>query len=345
MRDGIGYYVHHQGEGHLARALAIAQQAPDRFTLLGTGLNGRTGDIAAVDLPDDRPSYGDACEPAPLALHYAPINHDGVRARVAAIAGWIACKRPSLFVVDVSVEIAMLARLAATTTVYVRLSGRRFDVAHRCAFRGARALLAPFAASLEGEDTPVDIRAKTFYAPGLVTRPPGGGASFEKDTVLGVIGRGGVIGNGELWAAAARATPNRLWRVIGPCTAPRVAPSNLQRLGWVDDAAERISTAEVVVGAAGDGLVAAVVAARRPFVCIPEERPYDEQRCKAARLATLGAAVVPDGWPSGAQWPKIIAQALRVDAAALSRLDAVDGAERAAGWLIDVADGRVQPRS
>ena len=345
MTNGVGYYVHHQGEGHLARALAIAQQAPDRFTLLGTGLNGRTGDIAAVDLPDDQPSDRDRYEPAPRALHYAPIDHDGVRARVAAVAAWIARKRPSLLVVDVSVEIAMLARLAATPTVYVRLSGRRLDVAHREAFLGARALLAPFAAGLECEDTPVDIRARSFYAPGLVTRPRGRGVGFENDTVLGVIGRGGAIGDGEPWAAAARATPDRLWRVIGPCTAPRDAPANLQRLGWVDDAAERISTAEVVVGAAGDGLVAAVIAARRPFVCIPEDRPYDEQRCKAERLAALGAAVVPDGWPSSNQWPEVIAQALRVDAAALSQLDAADGAKRAAGWLIDVADGQVRPRS
>ncbi len=90
----IGYYVHHHGDGHRQRGLAIAAHAGGRMTLLGTGLAGRTGDVPAIDLPDDRmpgTAFGapDA-ERRPSALHYAPVDHDGIRQRVAAIAQWIA---------------------------------------------------------------------------------------------------------------------------------------------------------------------------------------------------------------------------------------------------------------
>ncbi|MEC3912436.1 hypothetical protein U5A82_18735 [Sphingobium sp. CR2-8] len=132
----IGYYVHHHGAGHLARARAIAAASGGRVTLLGTGIG-----ALGIDLADDRPVSGgfdgvDRADCRPDALHYAPIDHGGVRARTAAILQWIAAQRPSLMVVDVSVEVAMLARLASVPVVYVRLNGDRRDAPHLEAFRG-----------------------------------------------------------------------------------------------------------------------------------------------------------------------------------------------------------------
>ncbi len=46
----IGYYVHHHGAGHRARADAIASAIDWPVVLLGTGIGG-----AGIDLPDDRP--------------------------------------------------------------------------------------------------------------------------------------------------------------------------------------------------------------------------------------------------------------------------------------------------
>lgn len=338
----IGYYVHHHGDGHRQRALAIAAHAGGRIVLLGTGLSGRTGDVRAVDLPDDRLAGGgfDGCDGVarPASLHYAPIDHDGVRRRVAAIAGWIADERPALIVADVSVEVAMLARLASVPTVMVRLAGRRDDLPHLEAFRGARALLAPFPAALDDDRSDPAIRACTTFFPGLTARPPE--VTPEPDLVVAVIGRGGSRMDGEAWAAAARATPDRRWRILGPCAVPAAPPPNLAFAGWVDDPAGHIARAGIVVGGAGDGVVGAVIAARRPFVCLPEDRPFDEQRSKARRLAAIGAAVVRDDRPTGGEWPQLLDAAAAIPTDRLAALDDPDGPARAAAWLEQVADGR-----
>lgn len=342
MTRPIGYYVHHHGDGHRQRALAIAAAAPGRFTLIGTGLQGRTGSVSCLDLPDDRPTGAsgfdgrDDAEDRPQALHYAPLDHDGVRARVAALMAWIKTARPALMVVDVSVEIAMLARLAATPTVYVRLAGRRDDPAHGDAFRGARALLAPFHRDLDDPETAEWIRGKTLYAPGLAARAAETSPK-RRDRVLFVQGRGGGEGSGERLAEAARATPALDWRAIGKVAPARSVPPNLTLVGWTDAPAAEIAAAGVVVGAAGDGLVNAVLAAGKPFICLPEPRPFGEQEAKAARLQALGAAIVAKDWPEPAAWPALIAQAMALDPGAQRRLHCPDGARRTAEALITLA--------
>lgn len=340
MSRPIGYYVHHHGAGHRARAIAVADEAGGRLTLLGTGLAGRGGSHPVVDLPDDRIDTAfdgvDDAAHRPEALHYAPTDHDGVRRRIAAIGAWIADARPALMVVDVSCEMAMLARLASVPTIYVRLGGRRDDPPHRQAFGATTALIAPFAAALEDPSVPPWIRNKTRYFPGLVARSGPGVA--EPRSVLVVIGEGGSPTDGAVWVRAARASPDRAWSIIGPCAPIADAPANLVVLGWVEDAAARIARAGVVIGSAGDGVVGAVLAARRPFVCLPENRPFDEQRSKAARLVAAGAAVsCPD--VAAAAWPVLIAAAERLDPAAAAALDDPDGPTRAAAYLIAVADG------
>ncbi|UVO50115.1 glycosyltransferase [Sphingomonas sp. SUN019] len=340
MNRPIGYYVHHHGVGHRARALAIADRAAGRFTLLGTDLSGRTGPHPFVDLPDDRidtafdGADGDASRPE--ALHYAPIDHGGIRRRVAAITAWIADARPALMVVDVSCDIAMLARLASVSTVCVRLGGRRDDVPHLQAFRAATGIVAPFAAALDDPATPGWVRDKTAYRPGIVTRPAA--ATIDKGSVLVVVGAGGSSTDGADWARAARALPDRRWSVIGACRGIANAPENLTILGWVDDAAARIARAGVVIGSAGNGVLGIVIAARRPFVCIPEPRPFDEQRSNARGLVAAGAAVACDDVGT-ADWRALIAAAERIDPAAAAALDDPNGAEHAADYLISLADG------
>jgi predicted glycosyltransferase len=348
MGRPIGYYVHHHGDGHRQRALAVARAMGGSVTLLGSGLAGQTGDVPAIDLPDDRLGAlfdGDDQTNRPSTLHYTPIDHEGIRQRVARITEWIAQNRPALMIVDVSVEIAMLARLASIPTVYVRLSGRRFDQPHIEAFRSATALLAPFHQDLDDEATPDAIREKTFYAPGIIEAGPGRTVA-DDNVVLVVIGRGGGVSDGARWAQAAAAVPDMRWRIIGPCTVPSVAPANLELRGWVDDPASLISSARLVIGAAGDGLVSTVIAHRRPFLCLPEPRPFDEQMSKARRLSALGAALVRTDWPGPAQWPALVREACALDPLQIGRLDQRGGTQRVADWLRQLAantDARSQP--
>lgn len=310
------------------------------MTLLGTGLSAHASGHPVLDLPDDRLDAAfdgaDRAVHRPAALHYAPVDHEGVRRRVAAIATWIAATTPALMVIDVSCEVAMLARLASVPTLYVRLGGLRVDEAHRQAFHAATAIMAPFAAALDDPDMPPWVREKTTYIPGLARRPEPGPVEPDLVTVIG--GGGGSSAGGADWARAARAMPDRRWCVIGPCTPVSDRPENLHILGWVDDAAAWIARAGIVVGSAGNGVIGMVLAARRPFVCVPEPRPFGEQWSNARGLSAAGAAVVC-GDVATADWPTLIAAAGRLDPRASAALDDPHGPARAAAFVATVAKG------
>ena len=343
MTRPIGYYVHHHGDGHRQRALAIAAGHPQRFVVLGTRLANNTGAVRAIDLPDDRMPDArsfdgiDGTPSRPDALHYAPLDHDGVRKRMGMVAQWIADQRPSLVVVDVSVEIAMLARLCATPVAFVRLSGRRDDVAHCEAYRAASVLIAPFARQLDDMSLPQWVRDKTVYCPGIMAARPRQIATIP-GRVLVVAGKGGAPFDGNRIAAAARATPRFHWRVIGPASLPDRYPDNLEMMGWIDDAPAEIAAAQIVVGAAGDGLVNAVIAAGKPFVCIPEPRPFDEQIQKAHALEAAGAAIVMLRWPDADSWDRLLDRAMTLDRDCLNGLGHPDGAATTSALLEAFAD-------
>ena len=176
------------------------------------------------------------------------------------------------------------------------------------------------------------MRARTFYAPALVDATPTP-ARVERDVVLVVTGRGGGVTDGARWSEAARAVPGRRWRIIGPCTLPADPPPNLESRGWVDGADAMIAGAGVIVGAAGDGLVSSVIAHRKPFVCLPEPRPFDEQVSKASRLGALEAAVVVSTWPRATEWPVLLDQAMARVSAWPGQLTSAGGPGRVARWL------------
>ncbi|CAA2157869.1 hypothetical protein MBRA_03224 [Methylobacterium brachiatum] len=324
MTRGIGWYVHHQGAGHLQRARAVAAALPRPCTLIGTLAAFEVTGLDALDLPDDRPLGGsdfdgrDGEAERPEALHYAPLNHPGVRTRMARIAEWVERTDPALIVVDVSVEIALLARLLSVPTLVVRLAGTRTDQPHCEAFRSATRLLAPFPEALDGAGVPDWVRAKTHYA-GFLGAPAQIGAEVS-DAIVVVFGRGGAGGDLADLAAAARAVPDRPWHVLGPVSGSGEVPKNLHLHGWVDDVEARIARAALLVGGGGDGLVALAAGQGKRFLCLPEERAYGEQTEKAEALQRLGAAIVHPGWPAAELWPGLIRAGLALDPSVIAGL-------------------------
>jgi len=321
---GIGWYVHHQGAGHLQRARAVAAALPRPCTIIGTLAGFDTAGLDILDLPDDRPLGGAAFDgrdgeaERPEALHYAPLNHPGLRARMARIADWAARTDPALLVVDVSVEVALFARLLAVPTLVVRLAGTRTDQPHCEAFRSASRLLAPFPEALDGAGVPDWIRAKTIYA-GFLGGPAQDTTEASRDIVV-VFGQGGAGGTRGDLAAAARSVPDRSWHVLGPVTGTGPIPDNLHLHGWVHDVAAHVARAALLVGGGGDGVVALAAAQAKRFLCLPEERAYGEQTEKATALARLGAAIVHEGWPVASAWPSLIRAGLALDPAVIGAL-------------------------
>lgn len=314
----IGYYVHHHGRGHATRAGCIARALGDAdLTGLGSGAPpddwpGRWIRLARDD--DPPPAPGDAT--AGGTLHWAPPGHAGLQQRTAELMSWIAAERPDLLVVDVSVEIAVVARAAGVRTVVMGMPGRRGDPPHRLAYRMAEAVLGPWPAWA----APLDAGAAADPAPPAPVVPIGPISRFDRRPrpvttaatsrhVVLLSGAGGSTISAADVDAARQATPGWSWTVLGP-------PGGR----WHADPWPLLTRAGVVVTHAGQNAIADVAAARAPAVVIPQERPFDEQLHLAAVLERAGLAAVEPRWPAPDRWPALLERV------------AADGGDRWAAW-------------
>ncbi len=328
----VGWYVHHHGAGHGARLRATLPHLDGVTAFSSVPL---AGVERQIELPADT-------TPAPVdqeaggTLHWAPVGHPGHRERLARIAAWIQAEQPSAFVIDVSVEVALLVRLLGVPTVVVAQRGRRTDPPHALAYRQAAAIVAPWTTATRLEDEPLPAE-RTAYV-GAISRLDGrlDSAPAGGDDVLLLVGAGGHAITAAQVEAAAATTPTRTWHVAGP-----VAPEapNVICHGPGADVGALLERCRVVVGTAGGNVVAEVAAARRAFVCLPQERPFGEQRSQGEALRRLGVAEVLPAWPAPAAWPDALRAAEARDLSRWKQLHDGQGAARLAAVVRDAATG------
>lgn len=334
----IGYYVHDRGEGHATRACAIAAHLDQPVTGLSSRERpaGWPGDW--LRLPSDR-AEGDAAglgcaapgetraagtdhATAAGALHWAPLHHPGLRRRMAALAAWIADAEPRLLVVDVSVEVALFARLLGVPIAVVAMPGDRRDDPHQLAYRVASLVLAPWP-SWAHPTSGLHVWERKVRPVGAMSRfddragapPPGG----RRVLVLG--GSGGDGFDPADVEAARNATAGWSWETLG--VAGR----------WESDPWPALQGADVVVVHAGQNAIAEVAAARRPAVVIPTARPHAEQDATARVLDQARLAVVRERWPAADRWPALLDKAHRMNGERWERWNDRRGAARAAALL------------
>jgi len=342
-RRPFGFYAHHHGRGHVARAAEICRAlGPERCTVATSRTDARDvlppgTDVALLplDVPPDGEPAGDVT--AGGALHWSP-THPVQLDRTAAIVAWLAERRPEVVLVDVSAEVALTVRLAGIPVVVTRLHGDRRDAPHELAHRIAEVVLAPYPASLEHPTTPSHVLARTVHT-GFVTPPahPRGHGERDPRRVVVSWGRGSPPPPASEFDDAAAATTGWDWHMIGP--RPDGELRRVRHHGWVADPVAHLARAAIAVGPPGGGLVADVVAAGAALVAVCEPRPFDEQRHKGERLAAVGAAVSVDGWPPASAWPALLDRAAALEPGALGALGS-GGAEVAADVLRSVAARR-----
>ncbi len=286
----IGWYVHSHGAGHRQRLSCIAAHLRTPVTGLSTLGVPPTFGGRWVTLADDLPTGDDRDVTAGGTLHWAPRHHPGLRSRTATIASWVETEHPSLMVVDVSVEVAVLVRAMGVPVVVAAMRGRRDDRAHRTAYDLADALLAPWPVTLPEPWWPQDWLTKTWHV-GALSRFDGRARSEAPDE-----GRAVVLWGGDGGAPDLPSLPG--W------TVDRTAAT-----GGASDVWPLLQGADVVITHAGQNALAEVAAARRPAVVVAQPRPYDEQRANAEALRRAGLAVVVDRWPEAAAWPGLLKQA------------------------------------
>ncbi len=358
----FGYFVHHQGRGHAERCAAIAHALPPgrRMTVFCARADifpPLPPNVEVVEIPSlferthPTPSALDAAE-TPETMHCVPLGWNGVREAVARITGWAADADPALFVVDVSAELCQLLRIASVPVVAVLQHGRRDDPGHAMAYRSSVGLLAPYAQGLEPPERPDWMRARTAWFGGLGVETGGEGRGDRaalrarlgldpsRPLHLVIAGGGGTGTPSAPLTMAARANPEADWLTIGTVQSEwhETAVGNLAHRGWVENPADYIAAADLVVSSTGNTTVHMVAAAARPWLVIPEWRYFDEQRCKARALARHGAAAMRETWPAcPADWQAALDEARAVDPARQRALVGASAARDAAGWLEDRA--------
>ena len=361
MMRPFGYFVHHQGRGHAERCAAIANALPPTrpmtiFCARDDIFPALPPQVDIVRLPSLFEATGDEATtmdwvPTPQTLHCAPLGWPGIRRAMAMLAGWFDSADPALMICDVSAEIAQLSRICSVPHVKVLQHGDRGDAGHRAAYDGAAGLLAPFHADLAQPDWDAALRARTCFAGGLGVdvRVPERevarqriGIGADEEMILVLSGGGGDGFAQAPIGVGARARPAARWITIGKVQRDWHAtePANVEHRGWVDDAADHIAAADLVIASTGNTTCQQILASGRPWLAVPEWRYFDEQHRKADALAAAGVATVRPHLPSSAHgWIAALADTLRDHRPDRQRAMIDDTpADRAALWLEALAD-------
>lgn len=356
MTRPFGYFVHHQGRGHAERCAAIAHALPRErpltvFCARDDIFPPLPAHVELVRLPSLFEPTGEEAValdwvPTPATLHCAPLGWPGIRRAMATLAAWFDRADPALMICDVSAEIAQLARICSVPHVKVVQHGDRGDPGHQAAYDGAAGLLAPFHAGLAQPEWSAAFIARTCFAGGLgvdVRLPEREvarqriGIAPDEEMILVLSGGGGEGFAQAPLGVGARTRPDARWITIGKIQRDWHATesANIEHRGWVDDAADHIAAADLVIASTGNTTCQQILAAGRPWLAIPEWRYFDEQHRKAEALAAAGVACVRPHLPSSAQgWTAALDEARATHRPDRQRAMIDDApADRAAGWL------------
>lgn len=304
----IGWYVHHHGAGHAQRASAVCDLLDRPVTVLSSAPAPPGWGHGWLQLPRD--DAGPVHDPtAHGALHWAPERHAGQRDRMAEVSRWIRRDDPALLVVDVSVEVALVARLHGVPVVTTVLPGRRTDDPHRLVHQLARRVVAAWPAGVEGMVSGLEVAGDRLVHVGALSRfddraqePSASRREPSRTTphVVVMAGRGGgtPLGGTDLERARSQAGHWR-WTVL----------DGTRGGAWTDDPWSVLCDADVVVCAAGQNSLAEVAAAGVAAVVVPLDRPFDEQRHTAAALSAAGYPVEVVEDPAAACWDHVLDRA------------------------------------
>jgi len=313
----IGYYVHHQGSGHRHRALVLARTLDEEVVGLSSAPPPVGWPGEWIRLASDLPGESGGEPMAGGRLHWAPLDHAGLRARSHAVSRFLDERRPRRVVVDVSVEVCALVRLHGVPVVSVVLPGRRGDAPHRLGFDMAGTLVGFWPAHTEGmlRDVGPEVLQRLHAVGGLSRFPVATPVEPDRRHVVVLGGTGGGGPPDRALDEARRQTPGWRWTVLD---ADR----------WSLDPYPALTSAAVVVTHAGQNAVAEVAACRRPAIVVPQDRPHHEQVTTASVLRNGDWPVEVEGRFPTEGW-----------AARLAAVAALDGG-RWAAWC----DGRAAER-
>lgn len=327
----IGYYIHHHGLGHLTRASSIAARlAQDVTALTSMPVPSGSAFADAVHLPRDDDGTDPTDPTAAGRFHWVPRHDRGLQARMHAIADWITRCRPDAVVVDVSVEVATLAKLFGVPVIVLAMPGERTDPPHELAYSIADHIIAPWPGDLYAPAYLTPHAHKTTFVGGI-SRFDGRAASVTSRDLaplaLVLSGAGGSNLTAVEVGRWAQHNPEYRWHALGVPGTP-----------WVEDPWPLLCEAAVVISGAGQNSIADIAAAQCPAIIVPQARPFDEQAATATVLERNGLAVTLETWPAHEDWSALLHHARDADPRRWHRWQTKGAAHRAARAIDAVSD-------
>lgn len=322
----IGYYAHHMGSGHITRARTLLSDNTFFNSTIFSSFKIEPTDAEKFTyqrLPEDHAylsNFDQNKSPLPEVLHHAPLGVGEIRKRMQILSTYFYKKNPKLFISDVSAEMVQFARLCSVPAVAVRLTGHRNDLAHEQAFRSSSATLFPLPQIFEDERTPSWLRQKTFYTGGICQHQ---GRKIDQKTARKLLNLtknkpiflivNGLYDEGNIeeeLIKAAQLNPDIQFMTVGRFVQPKQElPKNLVHIGKVKDTFPYLAAADLIVGSCGTNTLLEVANVQKPFICLPEERPFEEQTSKAKPLDKYQLAVVLSQFPEAKDFKKIANEA------------------------------------
>ena len=287
----IGYYVNNHGIGHLNRLYCLDKElrsmnidyklyvfAEHIEKVLKLDLNPSTEFIRLPEVIWDSSS-------AHMAYHCLPIDY---KEYFSPIVKSCIDNNIHTFVSDLSVEVALAVRLHVNKLIYILLHGSRTDVPHKIICKEADKVIVPFSVALTdyylqkiNKETSISYSGgftKLQYESQIEEYP----MAYCKDrkNVLIILGTGGHNFT-EDYIDVDTAKYNVV--LLG------VESPNFKSYKFTNPY-NYLRCADVVVANAGDSIVHEVSYFNKPYICIPEERPFEEQMIKAKSLKRLNFA-------------------------------------------------------
>ncbi|MGB3468626.1 MAG: hypothetical protein WBA74_25300 [Cyclobacteriaceae bacterium] len=321
----IGFYVHTHGLGHAMRVTSIINHLENPATVFSSfeaPWHNFPEGATYVKLPSE--DLADAAykqpQQTPEHYHYLPLGVNRVGERYAIMADWIAKEQPAMMFVDVSVEVAQMVRLCSVPVAIPRMHGRRNDKAHLAAYEVASLLIAPFPEWAEQDDTADWIKEKTVYTGALCRfydQKPDDQNPHDKPFVLIMTGGCHDEIDMEKINSWADSHPELDWIIVGNYSEVMVPDlelsDNIIRKKYVRQVAGYIKHAKYVVAPCSDNIASEIAYYGKPWICIPFERPFDEQNCKAEIFERENIAVVSTDWPNSSMITYLLHKADTLD--------------------------------